>query len=160
MTATPRPYARLAAGVLVGCALLGPVVSAAPAAADHGSDDPGIDDSGSSAASTSGSRGSGGDDDRVELRGSCSGRAEWKVKVRSDDGRLEVEAEVDSGRTGQGWRWKLRHNGSVTARGRGWTSGPSGSFDVERTIVDLTGTDDVSFRATYAGQVCRGVVHY
>ena len=154
MTATPRPYARLAAGVLVGCALLGPVVAASPAAADHGSDDARSDDA------RSGDSHSGDGDDRAELRGSCSGRAAWKVKVESDDGRLEVEAEVDSGRTGQGWRWKLRHNGSVTSRGRGWTSGSSGSFEVERTIVDLAGTDVVSFRATYAGQVCRGVVHY
>ena len=51
-------------------------------------------------------------------------------------------------------------DGSVTARGTGRTSGPSGSFDVERMLVDLAGTDTVKFRATYGGQVCRGVVHY
>ncbi len=103
---------------------------------------------------------SGGDDDRVIRTGSCSGSADWKLKVKTDDGRLEVEGEVDSNRVGQRWRWQLRHDGSLTARGVARTTGRSGSFDVERKVVDLRGADRIVFRAVHAGQVCRGVVNY
>lgn len=102
----------------------------------------------------------GGDDDRVIVTGRCSAGAVWKLKVKTDDGRLEVEGEVDSNVTGQRWSWALRHNGSVTDRGVGTTTARSGSFDVERTIVDLAGTDRVAFRAVHDGQTCRAVVNY
>lgn len=101
-----------------------------------------------------------GDDDRVIRTGVCTGSADWKLKVKTDNGRLEVEGEIDSNVAGQRWRWTLRHNGSVTGRGIGTTAGRSGSFGVERRIVDLAGTDTVTFRATRNGQVCRGVVNY
>ena len=103
---------------------------------------------------------SGDDDDRVITTGSCSAGARWKLKVKTDDGRLEVEGEVDTNRAGQAWAWTLRHNGSVSARGTSTTTARSGSFEVERTIVDLAGTDRVVFRATYAGQTCGGVVNF
>ena len=100
------------------------------------------------------------DDDRVLVTGRCSAGAEWKLKVKTDDGRLEVEGEVDSNVAGQRWRWTLRHNGSVSDRGVGTTTARSGSFEVERKIVDLAGTDRVVFRAVRDGQTCRGVVNY
>ena len=100
------------------------------------------------------------DDDRVLVTGRCSAGAEWKLKVKTDDGRLEVEGEVDSNVAGQRWRWTLRHNGSVSDRGTGTTGARSGSFEVERKVVDLAGTDTLVFRAVRDGQVCRGVVNY
>lgn len=102
----------------------------------------------------------GGDDDRVIVTGACSAGAQWKLKVKTDDGRLEVEGEIDSNTAGQQWRWTIRHNGSVSDRGSGTTTGRSGSFSVERTIVDIAGTDRVVFRAVHDGQTCRGVVNY
>ncbi|HSF37526.1 MAG TPA: hypothetical protein VLA70_15490 [Nocardioides sp.] len=100
------------------------------------------------------------DDDRVIVTGRCSSGADWKLKVKTDDGRLEVEGEVDSNVAGQRWRWALRHNGSVSDRGVSTTTPRSGSFEVERKIVDLAGTDRVVFRAVHDGQTCRGVVNY
>jgi hypothetical protein len=102
----------------------------------------------------------GGDDDRVIVTGACSAGADWKLKVKTDDGRLEVEGEVDSNVAGQQWRWSIRHNGSVSDRGTATTTARSGSFEVERTIVDIAGTDRVVFRASRDGQTCRGVVNY
>ena len=101
-------------------------------------------------------------DDDVEVRGHCSKRAEYKVKASPEDGRIEIEAEVDSNRSGQTWRWKLWHNGSLSARGTRQTSGPSGSFEVRRVMVDLGGTDWGTFRArnVRSGEICRGVVGY
>jgi hypothetical protein len=99
-------------------------------------------------------------DDRVERSGSCSAGARWDLKVKSDDGRLEVEGEVDSNQSGQTWRWRFRHNGEVAAKGRKETAGPSGSFSVERRLVDLQGTDKIVFRARHDGETCRGVVNF
>ncbi|MGZ5399451.1 MAG: hypothetical protein ACXWDL_00540 [Nocardioides sp.] len=99
-------------------------------------------------------------DDRVERTGSCSSGARWDLKVKTDDGRLEVEGEVDSNRNGQSWAWKFRHNGSVSARGTSTTKAPSGSFSVERRMVNLQGTDKIVFVARHNGQTCRGVVNF
>ena len=103
---------------------------------------------------------SGGDDDRVIRTGSCSGSADWKLKVKTDDGRLEVEGEVDSNRSGQTWAWKFKDNGKVVAKGSRTTGGRSGSFEVERKIANKRGTDKVVFKASYNGQTCRGVIRY
>lgn len=112
------------------------------------------------AAAPAAARGGGGDG-RVESSGSCSRSSDWKLKAKPDDGRIEVEFEVDSSRNGQVWAWKLKHDGSVSARGRSTTRAPSGSFSVERRLVDLSGTDTLSFRAenTRSGEVCKGTVN-
>jgi hypothetical protein len=101
---------------------------------------------------------SGGDD--VRTSGACSGSAHWKLKAKPDDGRIEVEAEVDSNASGQHWDWILKHNGSVSARGSKSTSGVSGSFEVRRRMANLAGTDHFVFRATHRGQVCRGTIAF
>ena len=102
-----------------------------------------------------------GDDDVIR-RGSCSGSADWKVKASPEDGRIEVEGEIDSNQNGQTWRWRLRHDGSLSARGTATTQGPSGSFEVRRVIVDAAGTDHIVFRAKNPAtdEVCRGVVNF
>jgi hypothetical protein len=95
-------------------------------------------------------------DDEVERRGSCSGSADWKIKAKPDDGRLEVEAEIDSNRNGQTWHWVLRRNGNVVDRGTSTTRAPSGSFEVERKTGNANGKDSFKFRAVHkgSGQVC------
>jgi len=103
---------------------------------------------------------SGGDDDRVIRTGGCSGSADWKLKVKTDDGRLEVEGEVDSNRSGQTWAWKLKDNGKVVVKGSSTTGGRSGSFSVERKIANRAGTDKVVFKATHGAQTCRGVIRF
>ena len=110
--------------------------------------------------SVAASDGADGDDDRVIRTGSCSGSADWKLKVKTDDGKLEVEGEVDSNTAGQTWAWKLKHDGTVVAKGSSTTTGRSGSFDVERKIANKAGTDRVVFKASYNGQKCSGVVNF
>jgi hypothetical protein len=97
-----------------------------------------------------------GDDGRVIREGSCSGSADWKIKAKPDDGKIEVEAEIDSNRNGQVWRWRLKHNGNLRARGTATTHAPSGSFEVTRRTNDAAGTDSFKFRAVHkrTGQVC------
>ena len=67
----------------------------------------------------------GANDDDVVVEGRCSGRSEYKVKASPEDGRIEIEAEVDSNRPGQTWRWKLWHNGGASAWGTRSTQGGS-----------------------------------
>lgn len=101
-------------------------------------------------------------DDDVIRRGSCTGATDWKLKASPEDGRIEVEGEVDSNRNGQTWRWRIRHNGSLSARGTATTQPPSGSFEVRRVLVDAAGTDTIVFRARNprTDEVCRGVLRY
>jgi hypothetical protein len=122
----------------------------APAYASHGADDPAGDDHG----------GGGGDDGRVVKTGSCSDGSHWKLKVKNDDGRLEVQGEVDSNVSGQTWTWRIRDNGKVAASGSAKTGGRSGSFSVERRITDRAGTDKVTFRASHSGEVCTGSIAF
>jgi hypothetical protein len=127
---------RLAVTALALTALAAPVAATVPAHASHG----------------------GGD--AVRTHGGCSGSAAWKLKVKPDNGRIELEAEIDSNRAGQVWDWALRHDGSVSSRGTATTAGISGSFTVHRRMTDLAGTDHFTFRAVRraTGQVCRGTI--
>jgi hypothetical protein len=103
-----------------------------------------------------------GGDDANRNSGGCSGSTTWKIKAKADDGRIEVEAEIDSNRAGQTWTWKLKDNGDVVATGQSMTAGRSGSFSVERKPGNQSGTDRFVFRAVQAdtGEVCRATVSW
>jgi hypothetical protein len=96
----------------------------------------------------------------VEARGTCSAGAEWKLKGKHDDGRIEVEFEVDSNVVGQVWSVRLTDNGIQRFQGTRTTLAPSGSFTVRRRIVDLAGGDTVRVVATdtASGQRCAGSI--
>jgi hypothetical protein len=94
--------------------------------------------------------------------GSCTGTSDWKLKVGPEDGRLEVEGQVDSNRVGQTWTWRIVHNGSVSATGTRTTLAPSGSFTVRRTVLNRAGTDSIVWRAdnVRSGETCRGTLSF
>lgn len=91
--------------------------------------------------------------------GSCSGSSVWKLKLSPDNGRIEVEFEVDQNVIGQTWKVKLKHNGVVFWRGHRTTQAPSGSFTVRKFVRNRAGTDKIVGRAAnpQTGEVCRGV---
>jgi hypothetical protein len=99
-----------------------------------------------------------GGSDAVIRTGNCSGAADWKLKAKPDDGRLEVEFEVDTNRNGQNWNWTLRRNGTAFAQGTATTRAPSGSFSIERRTANPAGADTIVGTATNVrtGQTCRG----
>jgi hypothetical protein len=68
-------------------------------------------------------------DGDVVRRGACSGRGDWKLKLSEENGRIEVEYEVDQDRVGDAWRVRLRHDGELVFAGRRTTRAPSGSFE-------------------------------
>lgn len=141
------------------------VCAAVPAAAiaKHGADDgPGDDRGGDRREQADDGGRRGGDDrggrrDRREIRvaGRCGGRSTAKLKVKHDDGRIEVEFEVDQNRNGVTWNVAVRRNGRLAFSTRATTRAPSGSFSVERKIADGPGSDRVAARArSPSGEVC------
>ena len=101
-------------------------------------------------------------DDEVRRSGSCKGGGStWDLRVRGDDDqRIELRGEVDHTTSGRAWTWTIKHNGSVSATGR--TVARAGQLEVERSLVDLAGTDHCVFRAVQprTGEVCRGAVDW
>jgi hypothetical protein len=100
----------------------------------------------------------GAGDDDVIRRGSCSANSSWKLKLSPENGRLEVEFEVDQNRNGQDWRVRMLHNGDVFFRGTKTTSAPSGSFEVRRVVDNASGDDAIVARARNVNtdETCRG----
>ena len=144
--------------LLLGLVLAVLAIAPAAAVAKHGADDGVVqvgDDNGGLRSDDSSSR---GDDKRSEKRvaGSCTGRATAKLKAKPDDGRLEVEFEVDQNRNGVRWSVRIRRNGTRVVRTSAVTRAPSGSFSVERKIGNPAGADRIAARAVSpSGQVCR-----
>ena len=94
--------------------------------------------------------------DQLTKRGECSGHAEWRLEARKNNGRIEVRGRVDGGDY-QTWRWRILHDGGVSARGTRHT-GSGGQFEVRRLLVDAPGRDQIGWRARHParGQTCRG----
>jgi hypothetical protein len=92
--------------------------------------------------------------------GSCSGASDWKLKVKPDNGALELEFEVDQNKIGKTWNVVLKHNGNQFWSGQKVTKAPSGSFTVHKFTNNAAGTDSFSARATNpaTGEVCLGTV--
>lgn len=90
--------------------------------------------------------------------GSCSGSSDWKLKAKPDNGRLEVEFEVDQNVNGQVWNVKLKDNGSTFWHGLKTTHSPSGSFSLTKRTANNAGTDTITGRAVNqnTGEVCQG----
>jgi hypothetical protein len=97
-------------------------------------------------------------DGDVIRSGSCSAASDWKLKLSREDGRIEVEFEVDQNKVGDTWRVAMRRDGVVFFRGERVTKAPSGSFEVRRAISNSAGSDTVVARAVNLStdEVCRG----
>jgi hypothetical protein len=96
----------------------------------------------------------------VRSSGACSLHSTWKLKAKPDNGRIQIEAEVDANRIGQAWAWRLADNAKTIASGTAKTVAPSGSFTVKRFATNLAGTDRITLRATNSttGETCSGTV--
>src|SRR5207253_9017863 len=79
----------------------------------------------------------------ITTEGSCSGASTWKLKLSPENGRLQVEFEVDENVIGDTWNVRMKDNGTVFFRGQAVTKGPSGSFEVRKVTADRPGTDNV-----------------
>jgi hypothetical protein len=138
-------------------------VAAVPSAAlaKHGADDPPGDDRGGQHVEPGddhgGNAGGGGNggDRGTRVAGTCTDGSSVKLKAKPDDGRLEVELEVDQNRNGVTWAVRIRRDGVLVVRRNATTHAPSGSFSVERKIGNPAGSDRIAARATSpSGEVC------
>lgn len=103
-----------------------------------------------------------GDDRERIKRTGCTQASSSKLKVKTDDGRLEVEFEVDQNRSGDNWKVRLRNDGKAFFRGQRTTRGASGSFSVERKTSNGPGKDRISGRARNlrTNEVCRTKINF
>jgi hypothetical protein len=94
----------------------------------------------------------------VIRRGACTGSSDWKLKLSEENGRIEVEYEVDQNRAGDTWRVRIRHDGDLVFAGRRITRAPSGSFTVRILQRNRAGDDVFRGRAVNlrTGEVCGG----
>lgn len=100
------------------------------------------------------------DGDKV-VRGTCAKASTVKLKLSEEDGRIEVELEVDQNRNGVRWQVVIRRPNVVVLRTTRVTRAPSGSFEARRVIADLAGPDRISARATSpSGEVCRAAATF
>jgi hypothetical protein len=95
-------------------------------------------------------------DGDVRVRGACTKASTSKLKLSDEDGRIEVEFEVDQNRNGVRWNVVLLQNGTRIARLSRVTRGPSGSFEARVVAADRrAGKDAFRARATSpSGEVC------
>jgi hypothetical protein len=97
-------------------------------------------------------------DDGVRTGGACAHGGRVELKAKHDDGRIEVELEVDSNRAGQRWAVRITDNGATVVSRRARTAGRSGSFTVERKIANSAGQDRIRARATFRDHTCTATV--
>jgi hypothetical protein len=97
-------------------------------------------------------------DGDVIKTGACSGSSDWKLKLSPDNGKTEVEYEVDSNVVGQTWRVRIFQNGEKIFGGSRVTKAPSGSFTVRVLAANPAGTDSFKARAFNAAtdELCVG----
>jgi hypothetical protein len=97
-------------------------------------------------------------DGDVIRTGPCSGRSDRKLKLSEENGRIEVEYEVDQNRVGDVWQVRIRHDGGLVFAGRRTARGPSGSFEVRLVQRNRVGNDMFRGRAvnTRTGETCGG----
>jgi hypothetical protein len=93
-------------------------------------------------------------DGDVLVRGTCTGPSTSKLKLSPENGRIEVEFEVDQNRNGVRWNVVLTRNGVKVASLSRVTRGPSGSFEARRVLANGPGNDVVRAVATRTGERC------
>jgi hypothetical protein len=90
--------------------------------------------------------------DDVRVSGVCKSNSTSKLKLSGEDGKVEVEFEVDQNRNGVPWKVSLRRNGKLVTSTTATTRAPSGSFSLRRVIPGAHGTFVAV--ATRSGETC------
>ncbi|GAA1949880.1 hypothetical protein GCM10009798_06400 [Nocardioides panacihumi] len=96
--------------------------------------------------------------DAVMTSVACAHGGHLKLKAKHDDGRIQIELEVDSNRAGQRWAVRITDNGAVVVSRHARTAGRSGSFTIEKKIANLPGPDRIRAHATFKNRTCTATV--
>ncbi len=90
----------------------------------------------------------------VRVAGTCTKSSTSKIKLSEENGRIEVEFEVDQNRNGVRWNVTIAQNGRRVATMRKVTKGPSGSFEARIVAPNRPGADRFVATATRPGERC------
>jgi hypothetical protein len=93
-------------------------------------------------------------DGDVRVAGVCTGPGTSKLELSEEDGRIEVEFEVDQNRNGRTWTTVLHRNGVVVRRATRVTRPPSASFEFRAVVVNRPGNDRFVATGTTRGETC------
>jgi hypothetical protein len=99
-------------------------------------------------------------DGDVRRAGRCSAASTSKIKLSEENGRIEIEFEVDQNRGGVRWNVVLRKNGTVIRRASRVTRAPSGSFELRALTANRAGADRIAATATRAGERCSAAASF
>jgi len=94
----------------------------------------------------------------VSSSGACTNGGHFKLKAKHDDGKIEMEYQVDTNRAGQVWAVRITDNGAVVVSRHVTTSGSSGSFTIRKVIANQPGPDKIHAHATFKNHTCGGTV--
>jgi hypothetical protein len=93
--------------------------------------------------------------DDVRRTGTCSRSSEIGLRLRSDDGVIRVELEIETDRRGSKWAVILLHERRIAFRGSLRANG-GGSVELRRKVPDWFGVDSFAVRASGPrGESCR-----
>ena len=98
------------------------------------------------------------DDDRREVRraGTCTGSSRASIRLKADDGDIQVEFEIATRSTTGTWTVVLVHERRVAFRGPIRPRGGGRSVRLRRTVADWFGRDTIVVRAAGPGvETCR-----
>ncbi len=85
---------------------------------------------------------------RLIISKACAGGGVSKLKAANEDGRIEIEFQVDVNRNGQVWNVVIQRNGATVYAKTKRTVAPSGSFESRKIISNAAGADHISATAT------------
>lgn len=97
-------------------------------------------------------------DVRVRVKGPCSARSEWEMRLEDRGSTLRVRWDVDSGVVGETWNMALSHNGTQIAN-TSRTTNANGEAELRlRGVTDRAGTDSFAGTASNpaTGETCSG----
>jgi hypothetical protein len=97
----------------------------------------------------------------VRASGACSATSHWKLKAKPDNGRIQLELEIDTNRVGQTWAVRIADNSVGVFTGNRVTLAPSGSFTVRLLTANRAGVDHFvgTARNTLTGETCTAGVN-
>ena len=103
----------------------------------------------------------GAKDGDVLVAGNCTRATDSKLKLSEENGRIEVEFEVDQNRNGVRWTVSLRRNGTRIASLVRTTRPPSGSFEARVLARNGAGAEVIRGRAVSpSGEVCTATARW
>jgi hypothetical protein len=94
----------------------------------------------------------------VTASGACTGHGSWNLEATHDNGRIEIEFQVDVNRVGKTWHVRITDNLQLVTSRDATTLAPSGSFTVRTHTADRVGLDVVRAHATRGDVTCGGKV--